>query len=311
MESPPVLKPKLSVIVPALRGYDTVLAALDSWEAQTCRDQLEILVLCPTRPANAMLPPGQIVIETGSLELHKARCQGIRRAGSNFVVLAEDHCLPDKFWAERVLARMEEGWDAVGPALSCGNSGRMIAQASFLLGYGQWMNPVAGGPAAVLPGHNAVLRTGKLLELGPALERDLLVAAFLLRRLGERGCRFYLEHEATMRHFDVPLWARSSRIFLCVGMGFGAVRTAHWPLIGRALYWLATPLIAARHWFRAVAHYRRAGAQAGLSPSCLAGALVLATAWACGEAVGALMGVPLVTPFISFAEIKPVPRSAV
>lgn len=311
MESRTVLKPKLSVIVPALRGYETVLAALDSWEAQSCRDQLEILVLCPTRPPTATLPPGQIVIETDSLELHEARCLAIRHARSDLVMLAEDHCLPERNWAERVLARMEEGWDAVGPALCSGNSGWMITQGSFLLGYGQWMNPVAGGPAAVLPGHNAVLRTGKLLELGPALERDLLVAAFLLRRLSEQGGRLYLESEAGMRHFDVPHWAKSMRIFFCVGMGFGAVRTGDWPLLGRAFYGLATPLVAAKHWWRAVTHYRRAGAQAGLSPLCLAAAAILAAAWACGEAAGAAMGIRRVTPFISFSEIKPVPRSAV
>jgi len=305
------IKPKLSVIVPALLGYDTVLAALDSWEAQSCRDQLEILVLCPTPVGPARLQSGQVVIVTGSQHLHQARCAGILQAAADYVVLAEDHCLPDRFWAQVILDRLEEGWDVVGPALRSGNPKTSWTQGSFLLGYGQWMIPIMGGPATVLPGHNAVLRKKALLELGPELERELLVAAFLLRRLYGQGQRFYLDERATMRHFDLPDWEKNLRIFYHVGLGFGAIRSRRWPWIGRALYWLATPAIAARHSMRALTHYRRAGAQAGLRPMCLAAAFLFALAWACGESAGALMGVARVTPLVSFSEIKPVGRSDV
>ena len=309
MEPKTAIKPRLSVIVPALLGYDTVLAALDSWEAQSCRDQLEILVLCPASAQSGPLPSGQVVITTGTMQLHQARSVGVLQASADFVMLAEDHCLPDRFWAQAVLGRLAEGWDAVGPALRSGNPTTNWTQASFLLGYGQWMAPVAGGPAPILPGHNAALRKKPLLDLGPELEHELLVAAFLLRRLHGQGQRFYLEDQATMRHFDVPDWKKDMRIFYCVGLGFGALRTCRWPWVGRALYWLATPAIAARHWVRALTQYRRAGAQAGLSPLCLVVACLLALAWACGESAGALMGVAQVTPFLSFSEIKPVARS--
>lgn len=303
------MKPRLSVIVPALLGYDTVLAALDSWEAQSCRDQLEILVLCPT-PAKA-LSPGHIPIASNSLLLHQARKAGILQASADYVMLAEDHCLPDRFWAQRVLDRLAEGWDVVGPALRSGNPTANWTQGSFLLGYGEWMIPVIGGPATVLPGHNAAMRKATLLELGPMLEHELLVTALLLRKLCEQGLRFYLEDKATMRHFDVPGWKKATRIFCYVGLGFGAVRSSLWPWPARILYCLAMPAIAGRHWWRALTQYRRAGAQAGLSPLCLAGAAVLAFAWGCGESAGALMGTSRVGSFVSFAETKPVARSEV
>jgi hypothetical protein len=304
------IKPRLSVIVPALRGYDTVLAALDAWEAQSCRDQLEILVLCPTPVDVERLQPGQIVIVTGSLLLHRARYAGIHQATADYVVLAEDHCLPDKFCAEAILNRLEEGWDAVGPALRSGNPKTSWTQGSFLLAYGQWMLPVAG-PVDVLPGHNGVLRKKRLMEFGPALEHDLLVSAFLLRRLHGEGQRFYLEERATMRHFDVPGLKKNLKIFYCVGLGFGAIRTSRWPLIGRAVYWLVLPAIAVRHSLRALANYRRAGARAGLSPLSLVAAFLLAWVWACGESAGALMGVARVTPSVALSEIKPVTRREV
>ena len=310
MEAETAIKPKLSVIVPAMQGYNTVLAALDSWEAQSCRYQLEILVLCPD--AEAAIPrAGQVLIETGSMRLHEARAAGILRASADYVMVAEDHCLPDIGWAQVVLERLAEGWDAVGPALRSGNPARKVSQASFLLGYGQWMNPESGGTVSVLPGHNAVLRKKVLLELGPALERELLVAAFLLKRLHVAGQRFYLDAQATMRHFDKPGWKKEIRTFYCVGLGFGSIRTSHWSWAGRALYCLAAPAIAARHWWRAFTQYRRAGARAGLSPWCLAAASVLASVWACGEAAGALAGVERVTLLVSSSEIKPVSRSEV
>jgi hypothetical protein len=311
VEPKTAIKPKLSVILPALRGYDTVLAALDSWEAQSCRDQLEILVLCPAPPEAALLRSGQVAIVTGSLPLHRARSAGILQASADYVVLAEDHCLPDRFCAQAVLDRLAEGWDAVGPALRSGNPTTKWAQASFLIGYGQWMTPVVGGPARILPGHNAVLRTKTLLDLGLALEEQLLVATFLLRRLHNQGQRFYLEDRATMRHFDPPGCKNEMLVSYGVGLRFGAVRTSRWPWAGRALYWLATPATAARHWGRSLIQYRRAGAQAGLSPLCLVAAALLAWAWACGESVGALMGVARVPRFLAVCEIKPVTRSDV
>lgn len=292
--------------MPALLGYDSVLAALDSWEAQSCRDQLEILVLCPTMEQR-LLPRGQLVVPIGSLDLYEARARGVHQARADYVVLAEDHCLPDKTWAQTILNRLDEGWDAVGPALGSGNPITGWTQASFLLGYGQWMKP-SGGPASVLPGHNSVTRRAPLIELGPALERELLICAFLLRRLHNAGQRFYLEHQATMRHFDPPERKKCLRIFYRVGLGFGAMRTSGWPRAARFLYWLATPVIGAQHWVRAAMHYRRAGAKADLNPSCLAVAVVLAFSWACGEAVGALKGVDCVAPLLSFSEIKPVSR---
>ncbi len=305
METTPAVKFRISVVLPAMLGYKTVRAALHAWEAQTCRDQLEILVLCPDAEHTGPLPPGQVAIPTGSLLLHQARALAIRRATADYVMLAEDHCLPDPSWAQAILKRIAEGWDAVGPALRSGNPATMWSQSSFLLGYGQWMRPVRGGPASVLPGHNAVVRRKALLELGPALEENLLVAAFLLQRLRKQRSRFYLEAEAGMRHFDPPRWKESLRVFWYVGFGFGAMRTRRWPWIARALYWLGTPLTAARHWARAVTQYMRAGRQAGLNPLCLVVAALSASVWACGEAIGALKGPARVASSQWISEIKP------
>ena len=302
------LKPRLSVILPAMRGYETVFAALDSWEAQTCRNQLEIIVLCPDLPAPGVVWPGHVAIATGGLHLHHARAAAVERVTGDYVVFAEDHCIPDPCWAKTVLARMSQGWDAVGPQLRPGNRTTPWAEASFLLGYGQWMALAGGGSSAAVPGHDVAMRTAWLRDIGPDLEHDLLVSAFLSRRMEREELRFYLDDRAGMRHFDVPDGKMARRIFYSVGQGYGAVRAQAFPWIAKAMYWLATPAIAARHLYRALREYRRGGAQAGLAPRCLPATAVLAVAWACGESVGALRGMARVAPCLTIAEIKPVSR---
>jgi hypothetical protein len=297
-------------------GYDSVQAAMDSWEMQTCRDRIEILVLCPdhmgpTPQQEAELPPDRIIVLIGRADLHEARALGLKHASGEYIMLAEDHCLPDPNWAEAMLDRLQEGWDAVGPALRPGNRSSAWAEGSFLIGYGEWMTPIEGGPAKVLCGWNGVVRTRLLRELGQALAGDLLLGAFLMRRLRQQGHRFYLEARAGMRHFDPPGWAYEIFLLTLVGLGFGAMRTRGWSPVARFSYPLAAPAIAFLHWKRALTQYRRAGTAAGLRSTALIAAVGLASAWGFGEAAGAWLGVRRVARHLWRTEVKPVSRGDV
>ena len=117
---------------------------------------------------------------------------------------------------------------------------------------------------------------------------------------------FFLDPAATMRHFDPQGPARALAIFAEVGLGFGAVRTCHWPLVARLVYPAALPLVAARHWARAITQARRAGAAVPLSRGWTLAAACLAVAWAAGEGAGAILGVGRVAPRVWRCETKPV-----
>jgi len=296
--------PKMSVIVPALAGHDAVRDVLAALGSQTRREALEIVIVCPTRDDFASRYPHAVIVEVGSLALHHARAAGIRAARAPFVMLAEDHCIPDPGWAEALLPRLDEPWDAIGPTLRSGNPTTLVAQGSFLLGYGEWIAPVRPGPARALPGHNVVLRREALLALGDRLADELLVCALMLKDLGERGARFVVESGATMRHFDSAAWAPSVRVVFCVGSGFGAQRSKPWAPWTRLTYAAAAPALAALHWARSVRQYRRVRRTSRLSPWCLASAGALACAWGAGEAAGALMGVQRVERWVSIGELN-------
>ncbi len=306
MEKEAVLKPKLSILLPATHGYESVSAALASWDAQTRRDQLEILILCPELEPSTELRPGQRIVATGSRDLHEARAWGALQATADHVMLAEDHCLPDPDWTATILERLDEDWDAIGPALRPGNRTTLWAEGAFLIGYGEWMEPVETGQIGTLSGWNVVIRTELMRQRADRLPADLLLGAFLMRDLAREGRRYFLESRARMRHFDPPGGRRQLKLGGIVGLGFGAIRSAGWPRIARFLYLLASPAIAALHWRRAVRSYLRAGPACGLRAGSLFTSLILACAWAAGEGVGAVRGIAVVAPKLWETEIKPV-----
>ncbi len=298
--------PKLSVLLPALGGIETVRAALDRWQSQASVAGLELIVLCPDGVDG---PAGVRVVDTRGLLLHEARARGVRESIAEYVFLAEDHCLPDAGWADAILPRLDEGWDAIGSRLAAGVTTDARSQAAFLLGYGEWMAPIETGPARVLPGHNVVLRRRLLLELGDDLEDLLLVGAFLVRRL-RPGRRMLVVAEAGMTHYDVTAFRRQLVVFQTVGRSFGAMRTRRAPTPARVAYAAAFPLLAAAHWRRALAQYRRAGRPNGMRATCLAPAALFAGVWGVGEALGALLGPQRVASGAWRSETKPVVSSS-
>jgi hypothetical protein len=300
------MKPVLSVILPAMRGHRSVQAAIDAWQAQTFRERLEIVVLCPdVEEANRDLGPECLVVRVESLDVHKARAAGVEAATADVVFMAEDHCLPEPDCAARLFARLAEGWDVVGASLQPGTA-TAFAEASFVLGYGQWMMPVTSGPVAHLPGHNYVMRRSHLLEQGDQLSDVLLINAFLLPRLRAEGLRFFLEADAMMTHYDPPRFGQSLIILGLGGLGFGAVRTERWPRPARGLYALAFPAVAAAHWLRACRQQVRSGGLSLTTVRRLLAAIPLAMAWGVGEAVGAVLGRRRVERHAWRAEVKPV-----
>jgi hypothetical protein len=308
--------PVLTVLLPAKLGYSSILPALSTWDAQRSERDIEVIILCPDgcgpSPEEAQYArPWHRVVMTGSLDLHQMRVLGLEHAHGEYVVLAEDHCLPDPDFCDAVIRRFGEGWDAVGPSLRPGVRESVWAQASFLIGYGEWILPDRSRPTDVLCGWNGTVRTSLLRDLGPELAPHLLVGAFAVRHLRQRGARFFLDADARMRHFDPPGFGREMELLLIVGLGFGAMRTRTWSRAARLLYPLGAPAWALMHWRRALVHYVRAGRAAGLSLSSLGAAAVLALAWGIGEAAGAVRGIDRVSAVLWKTEVKPVSWAAI
>jgi hypothetical protein len=310
------MNPKLTVLLPAMRGSASVAAAIDAWKAQTMRAHLELLVLLPGAPDTHGTPTDAwdahcAPVWVGGASLHEARAVGVARARGGHVFFAEDHCLPDPDWAEAVLGRIDEGWDVINPAFRPGSRDSLWGLGSFLLGYGEWMLPVRSGPLRIVCGANQIVRTALLRDMEGRLADNLQFGAFLARRLVRQHRRCYLEAEARMRHFDNTLPSRSLKEVLHVGMAFGAFRTEQWRWPARVAYPLALPFLAVLHGSRAWRQYTRAGRAERIPPTVFLAVACQSVAWALGESVGAWIGRHRVIPFLWVAEVKPVTRAAV
>lgn len=310
------VNPRLTVLLPAMLGFETVAAAIDAWKAQTMLGQLEVLILLPGQAgedltSSAVLEAPFTPLWVGAASLHEARAIGVAQARGAYVFFAEDHCLPDPDWAEVMMRPMDEGWDLINPVFRPGSRGSYWGLGSFLLAYGEWMMPVLRGPLQIVCGANQCIRTELLRALGDDLPDDLQFGAFLGRKLVRQQRRCYLEEQARMRHFDNVIASRSLREVLCVGMAFGAFRTERWAWPVRAVYPLAWPLLAWLHGRRAWVQYLRAGKAQGIPAAVFLAVACQAIVWGLGESMGSWMGRRQVIPYLWAAEVKPVTRAAV
>ncbi len=300
------MKPKVSVILPALLGSESAQAAIEAWEMQTNREDLEIILLCPdAEAAQQRLGERFLTICTESLYLHEARAEGIRLAKADNLFLAEDHCLPAPDCVAKLVDRLAEGWDAVGSVLQAGTK-TAAGEAGFLCGYGEWTAPLRAAEVEHLAGHNLLIRRQPFIDLGDRLSDRLFICGFCIGNFHRQGLRFFLEPTARMTHYDPPTFRRQLFIFLVSGLGFGACRTDDWSWPVRGLFVVAFPMVAATHWLRLWRVLPRLDLSPGKHLKLLLAAIPIVIVWGVGEAVGAILGQRCVEGVTWQAEVKPV-----
>lgn len=285
---------KISLILPALDGYAPVQTFIERFSRQNRRSQMELLVLCRTRQEFDGHEGGiDKLIECGSEKLHQARWRALQEADGEYVLFAEDHCIPEPGWAEAALRRSAEDWPCIGFAMLPGNESSLAARATFLLGYGQWLG-ASSGPCRHVAGNHSLYLRQDLLDLG---DSQMLIPALaqsaLLRR---RPC--FLESEGALRHWDSPGLGQAVNTVFSIGCGFGHQRSRAWPLWKRVTFVLAFPLIVLAHWRRSLREGRRLRQSQLVMLTCLP----LALAWACGEILGLRLNLDRCADLVHSAE---------
>lgn len=248
--------PSMSVIIATPDRYATIRKTIQHLLSQTIHHQLEIVIVASSRE-NLQLDNGELapflshqVVELGSISsIGSANAEGIRRAKSPIVALAEDHCFPDPQWAERLVAAHQGPWIAVGPGVRNANPNTAVSWADLLIGYGPWLTPSPSREAEFLPGHNTSYKREVLLGYRDQLDPMMEAETVLHWDLRGKGHRLYMESTASVAHTNFSLWSSWLPAQYYNGRLFAGTRARQKPLTWRFVFTMGSPLIpAVRLW---------------------------------------------------------------
>lgn len=298
--SDPVSAPRWSVVVPAVGTVDRerLLDVVEALDGQTIREPVEVIVVDRRRDAvsdrlRARWPEVRVLEVEADTPLVRMRWLGARAAAGAFVVLTEDHCVPDPGWLEAFARAWEHApaeTAAVGGAVVNGVTARAFDVANVLCEYGAVLAPLEPGPAAAVAGMNVSYRRDDLLAADPDLAASSFWETTLHPAWRARGRVLLVAPDALVTHvkrFEVGHFLQQRYLY---SRAFAARRVLSraWPV--RVLYgaaaWLLPPLLLAR---LARVLLARRGTRADLL-RCSPWLCVFMLPWAAGECVGAWLG---------------------
>jgi Glycosyl transferase family 2 len=256
-------RPALSVVLPTTSDFASVATTVRYLRRQTLANRLEVVFVAMGRPdfaADARACEkfhGIRVVLTDRRSHGHACAEGVRAARADVVAFAEDHCFPEPGWAEALLA----GYDspdvaAVGPVFRNANPGTLVSWCDFVIGYGPWIDPRAGGDRPFLAGHNSSYRREVLLALGDRLAEALESETVLHLALRSQGKRLVVQPGAHAAHTNFGLFSVWLPVQYHSGRVFGAERARQWGWARRLFYAAASPLIPCVRLVRAARHLR-------------------------------------------------------
>jgi glycosyltransferase involved in cell wall biosynthesis len=286
--------PLVSVVIASVNGLPAIGECLEALTRQEGTVSLEVLVAdrCGEEVRSALrrrFPTVHVIAAEAAASVPALRALGIARAKGQMIAILEDHCNVERGWLEAIARQREAGHLVVGGAVENGSVERTIDWAVFFCEYARFMPPVPRGVVAEITGNNTVYDRSVLERLGPDVQEDVW-ESFLHDRMRALGVPFHSDPDLVVTHkkrFGY-LYFLAQRYHY--SRSFAGMRMKGRPWWKRVGYACATPLLPGLLMGRmaaTVARKRRHGARFLQASPAIATFLV---SWACGEAVGALLG---------------------
>ena len=235
--------PAISVVLPTTSDFASIATTVRYLRRQTVADRMELVIVAMARPdlvADASACEGfhgVQVVHTGRRSHGHACAEGVRAARASVVAFAEDHCFPEPAWAEALLAAYDSPEIvAVGPVFRNANPGTLVSWCDFVIGYGPWIDPGAGGDRPFLAGHNSSYRRDVLLALGDRLADGLKAETVLHLALRSEGKRLVVEPRARAAHTNFGRLTVWFPVQYHCGRVFASERARHWGWPRRLFY---------------------------------------------------------------------------
>ncbi|MBI1321755.1 glycosyltransferase [bacterium] len=165
---------RLSIVIAAVNGAETLRSTLESIDRLPERDRIEV-VLVETAETDcagfAREAAGPLRVVRGSTEegIPRLRYRGVVASSGDFVAIIEDHVDVAPDWASVIFETMADASvSAVGGRVEAGRTG-WVDSGLFLADYARYVGPVPEGDHADLPGNNIAYRREALLQHAHAL----------------------------------------------------------------------------------------------------------------------------------------------
>ena len=278
---------------------DRIIELLEALRAQENAPAYEVIVADRrqdrvSKRIGADYPEVQLFPCPTDMSLPELRTLAFDRACGKYVVVTEDHCVPEKGW----LTGMGDAFEAapaetvaVGGVVENGVCDTALDWATFLCEYSGFMGPVKTGPvpAGSVPGMNVAYRRSAIA----AIERALLTRGFWETTvhpvLAHKGLSFYLSDAIKLQHkkkFSFHLFATQRFLYsrYYAGIRFGPDQVA--ARIGMCALTLALPPLLLFRMAKSVTAKNRQRELIRATPYLTLFALI----WAWGEFVGYMLG---------------------
>lgn len=131
------------VVVPSYNSERTILRCLASLAAQQPCCPYEVIVIdssTDSTPAlvQANFPSVSLIRGSGRLVPGAARNLGVSRAQGDVVAFLDSDCEADPTWLQRIVARIDQGYEVVGGAVANGTPRAPIGTADYLLTFNEF-----------------------------------------------------------------------------------------------------------------------------------------------------------------------------
>ncbi len=292
--APNAKNPLVSVIIASVNGMPVIAECLEALANQEGAVNAEIVVVdrCGEETRAAIVkrfPRVRLQPARGGPSIPAMRAQGVSAARGKMIAIIEDHCIVGRRWLMSVQRAYQAGHMVVGGPVNNGCVDRVVDWAVFFCEYARFMEPVAKGVAAEVPGNNSAYDRRALDLLGEGAG-DEVWESFLHDRLRQKGVLFYSDPEMAVDHkkpfgffYFISQRYHYSRSFAAMRLG----AAPWWKRVGYAGGTVLLPALLLSRIVLVVARKKR---NMGRLAQALPVICVFVLVWAAGEGAGALFG---------------------